>query len=266
MLMNVPAVELKQLSIEFTARSSLFSLSTKVRAVKNIDLVMPLHSVTGLVGESGSGKSTIARLIAGAIRPTSGELFFYGEKVTYGTKKAKSTFSTVRLVFQDPLQSFNPRLTIYQQLMEIAYYSGIERKTTRCHDFDLDQAVRCKIHEVGLRDELLPRYPHQVSQGQLQRFSIARALLSNPQILLFDESLASLDITIQVQVLNLLKKLRDERGLTYLFISHDIRLIKAFCDRAVVVLKGEIVEQGDTQSILRDPKHEYTKKIVQALF
>lgn len=264
MLVNVPAVELKQLSIEFTAKSSLFSLGTKVQAVKNIDLIVPLHSVTGLVGESGSGKSTIARLIAGAIRPTSGELFFYGEKVAYGTKKAKATFSTVRLVFQDPLQSFNPRLTIYQQLMEIAYYGGIEAKTTRCPD--LDQAVRCKIHEVGLGDELLPRYPHQVSQGQLQRFSIARALLSNPHILLFDESLASLDITIQVQVLNLLKKLRVEKGLTYLFISHDLRLVKAVCDRVVVLLRGAIVEQGETQSMLKDPQHQYTKKIVQALF
>lgn len=250
------ALQLRDVTVQFQRGAAFSSLRERVTALKNVSLEIAVGSIMGIVGESGSGKSTLARVVAGSVKPTTGRLFLFEDEISWRSKKE---FSSVRLVFQDPLQSFNPRLTIQQQLNEIARYVKGAASAAQ-------EDINIQIERVGLTDAMLQRYPHQVSQGQLQRFSIARALLSKPKLLLFDESLSSLDVAIQVQVLTLLKKLQMAGDLTYLFISHDLRLIDALCDEIAVMFQGEIVEQGSKYEVFNNPQAPYTKKIMSSLF
>jgi peptide/nickel transport system ATP-binding protein len=216
----------------------------------------------GLVGESGSGKSTIARVLAGLRRPTSGEVRFDGRDVSGAATDARlrrELSREVQLVFQDPYASLNPRRTVEQ----------IVTTPLRVHT-DLDAAQRRKraaelLEQVGLSASHLPRHPHEFSGGQRQRVGIARALAVRPRLVIADEPVSALDVSVQAQVLNLLMDLRGELGLSLLFVSHDLAVVRHFCDRIAVLKDGELVETGPRDTVFDTPSAPYTKELLASV-
>ncbi len=209
----------------------------KSPVLKGVSLDIPEGSSFGLMGESGSGKSTLARVIVGAVKPTSGYVEVLGQDLVTCSKEEKRWLKqAVRMVFQDPAHSFNPRYPVREQLLEIVHndFPNLSMK-------EQEELVDRALVEVGLDPSHTYRYPHQLSLGQLQRAALARAISSRPKLLILDESLSALDVTVQVQVLDLILKLKSDIGLTLLFISHDMRLVRACCESVVVLKDGVLV-------------------------
>ena len=241
-------IEVAELSVTFRAGR------TRIDAVRSASFSLAEGDSFGLVGESGSGKSTILRAIAGLVPQSTGVIRLAGRDV--GRRRAKDMRKLVQLVFQDPYGSLHPRHTVDRALSEPAAIHGLD---------DVEGRVRRALQEVGLGPEHRFRYPHQLSGGQRQRVAIARALILEPRILLLDEPTSSLDVSVQAEILNLLKRLRAEHGLTILMVSHDLAVICHMCGRLAVMRLGEILETLSTERLRRRaPEHPYTRQLLRA--
>jgi peptide/nickel transport system ATP-binding protein len=251
-------VRLKDLQKYFPVRGGLFqTVQAHVQAVDGVSFTVQRGEILGLVGESGCGKSTLARLIQRLIEPDAGSVEFDGQDILHTPRTdLKAFYRQVQMVFQDPYSSLNPRMNIEDAVAFNARVHGDSRPVARTKAWDV-------LQKVGLRPEQFGRrYPHELSGGQRQRVNIARALVLEPKLVILDEPVSSLDKSVQAQVLNLLQQLKDELGLTYLFISHDLQVIEYLSDRVLVMYLGQVVEVGSAEEISSRPMHPYT----QALF
>ena len=228
-----------------------------VHAVDGVSLTIPKGSVVGLVGESGCGKSTLGRMIAGILRPTGGDITYKGVSITKmsGDEAARAALQ-IQMIFQDPFASLNPRMRVIDIIGEAPVTHGFTTAAEK------DSYVCDVMKRVGLDPEYRRRYPHQFSGGQRQRIGIARALAVNPEFLVCDEAIAALDVSIQAQVINLFMDLREDLDLTYLFISHDLSVVKHISDRIVIMYLGRIVEISPTDELYGDPNHPYTQALL----
>ncbi|MBS3680898.1 dipeptide ABC transporter ATP-binding protein [Ornithinibacillus massiliensis] len=232
----------------------------EVKAVNNVSLNLYPGETYGLVGESGSGKSTTGRTILRLTEPTDGKVIYNNQNIfELSQKELKSVRRDMQMVFQDPFSSLNPRIRIGKALEEPLTIHSIGRKIER------QDRVFEILDKVGMRAEHYYRYPHEFSGGQRQRLGLARALISNPKILICDEPVSALDVSIQSQVINLLQQLQDEFNLTYLFITHDISVVHHISDRIGVMYLGEIVEEAPTESLFASPLHPYTQALLSAV-
>ncbi len=236
-----------------------------VKAVDNVSFALPAGQALGLVGESGSGKTTAARCILRALRPTAGEVRFRlpGGRVVDLAQLSERELIPVRqhaqMVFQDPFSSLNPRMTVRDIVGEPLVIHRLAGKA------ELDDRVADILERVGLKPEHRNRYPHAFSGGQRQRIGIARALIMRPALMVCDEATSALDVSVQAQVLDLLKELQREFGLTYLFVAHNLDVVRGFCDRVAVMRKGRIVELAETARIFAAPEHPYTRILLSAV-
>lgn len=255
-------LEVSELKVYFPERSGFFSGPKGwVKAVDGISLEVPRGSTLGLVGESGCGKTTTGRAILNLVPPTSGSVKFGDKEIAgFGAQAMLPLRKKMQIVFQDPYSSLNPRLTIEQALTEPMVVHGIgdSRGDRR------DRAVAL-LEEVDLESRFLRRYPHEFSGGQRQRICVARALALEPEFIVCDEAVSAMDVSVQAQVLNLLKELQSRRALTYIFISHDLSVVKFMADTMAVMRTGIIVEQGVSEEIYSNPKADYTKHLIEAI-
>ena len=259
---NSVTTKIKNLTVCFPIpKPTFFSKQDHLVAVDNVSLDVYEGEILGVVGESGSGKSTLAKNILRLVRPTKGEIELFGEKLSLLDKKQmKKTRKKMQVVFQDPLSSLNPRMTVFETLSEPlnSFYPGMNRDS-------IEKDVRAAIIEVGLGDEFLGRYPHELSGGQCQRIAIARALMPKPQLLICDEAVSALDASIRAEIIELLLGIKKKRNLTMIFIAHDLAVVKKICDRVIVMKKGKVVESGDTTDVFYSPKEAYTKKLLDSV-
>jgi oligopeptide transport system ATP-binding protein len=231
-----------------------------VKAVDGVSLTIDEGETVGLVGESGCGKTTFGRAILRLEEPTSGEIYFEGESIlTYDKNKMQALRENMQIIFQDPFSSLNPRKTVAHIIGEPLLVHGMRSRKKR------EEKVLELLRIVGLRKEHMRRYPHQFSGGQRQRIGVARALALNPKLIVCDEAVSALDVSIQAQVINLLKDLQDEFGLTYLFISHDLSVVEYVSDRVAVMYLGKIVEFAPSPALYRTPLHPYTQALLSAV-
>jgi len=229
--------------------------------VKNVSFTLGRGEVLGLVGESGSGKSTVARCIARLIRPDSGRITLDGRDLLGASRKELRTLRRdLQMVFQDPYSSLNPRMTAGELIEEGMLVHGLERDAKARRD-----KAAALLETVGLPASALDRYPRSFSGGQRQRIAIARALAVEPKVLICDEAVSSLDVSVQAQVLNLFRDLQEELGLSILFIAHDLAVVHYLCDRVAVLDQGALVEIGDREQIYRSPRHPYTRALLDAV-
>ena len=251
------ALALTNLSKTFPVGRRLFGSPTaSVKAVHPVTLTVKEGETLGIVGESGCGKSTLARMLVGLLEPTTGTIEIEGEALNNADPAAFGR--RIQYVFQDPISSLNPRKTI-RQIMEtpLKRLHGMARA-------DRDRRIDEIFDSVNLRAEFLDRYPHEFSGGQAQRIGIARALAAEARILILDEPVSALDVSVQAQVLNLLADLKKEFGLTYLFISHDLAVVEAVSDRIAVLYFGSVVELGEAETIFKAPRHPYTRLLAES--
>lgn len=231
------------------------------KALDMITLEIKNGETLGLVGESGSGKSTLGKLLIGLEPPTSGIVTYNGSSLWKKQTFQRARPGEVQAVFQDPQSSLDPRMKIKDSIMEPLFaLDPVIRKKKSTLDYLIPLMKR-----VGLKEEHLDRYPHEFSGGQRQRIAIARALITDPSFLVLDEPTSALDVSVQAQVLNLLKELKEEKDLTYLFVSHNMSVIKYMCTRVAVMYKGKIVEVGETEKLFSAPEHPYTKVLLSTL-
>ncbi len=255
-----PLLTVQDLRKIYPVRQGLFRRPGAIRAVDGVSFSLNRGEIVGLVGESGSGKTTVGRTILRLVEPTSGTVTFGGTDVTKASGAVlRALRRQMQIIFQDPFGSLDPRRTVGAQI-EVAFrihglYTPAERR--RRADRLLDR--------VGLPQSAFDRYPHEFSGGQRQRVGIARALALDPKLIVADEAVSALDMSVQAQVVNLLLDLRDELDLTILFISHDLSLVEYICDRVLVMYRGSIVEAGPAQEIYRNPRHAYTRGLLAAI-
>jgi peptide/nickel transport system ATP-binding protein len=257
------AISVNGLNKAFVLRKALLARNREyLQAVNNVSLTIKAGESFGLVGESGSGKSTIARLIAGLISIDQGSIKLFSEEVA-SKDKTKNIFNARRnlqMIFQDPYSSLNARMRVQDIIAEpMQYYKTVS------NSIEMKQIVQDLLDHVGLSASAMIKYPHEFSGGQRQRISIARALASRPKILICDEPTSALDVSVQAHILNLLKDLQDELGLTMLFISHDLPVIRQMCDRVAVMRNGKICEVSSTDMLFDNPKHEYSKHLLELM-
>ncbi len=260
-LKNKPLLRVKEIEKVFGNNAGLFSRSEKVTALSSIELNIYEGETLGLVGESGSGKTTLGRILCGLERASAGTVFYKNKDITtLGAAEWRKLHREIQIIFQDPFSSLNPRMKIGQVLTEVMrVQTKLSARERREKSLDL-------LEKVGLKREFYDRYPHEFSGGQRQRIGIARALAVNPRFIVCDESVSALDVSVQAQILNLLNDLKDEFGFTYLFISHDLAVVKYFADRIVVLQNGELVEEGQADALYENPKTDYTKKLIASTF
>jgi ABC-type oligopeptide transport system ATPase subunit len=250
---------LENISKTYTAFEGLFSGSgTSFKAVDNVSLSLPAGTALGIVGESGSGKTTLAKIICDIIQPDEGRVRYKGEDIRSIGAGYASYRKNTQMIFQDPYSSLNPKLSVFSAMSDgISRYEKLSKNVLRerCGHF---------MEMVGLEKEHLNRYPHEFSGGQRQRISIARALSLKPDIIIADEPVSSLDVSVQAQILNLLKNLAKENNITLILISHDLAVVSFLCERVIVMNKGKALEQGTADEIINSPKEEYTKRLIEA--
>jgi ABC-type oligopeptide transport system ATPase subunit len=256
----MPLLDVRDLVKEFSRKRGLFGARSVVRAVDGVSFGVEEGETFGLVGESGSGKTTTGRCILRLIEPTSGQVRFKGEDVlAFSRARLRQARREMQIVFQDPYSSLNPRMRVGAIVEEPLVIHRIGTKPER-------RARVAELFElVGLDPTQLARYPHQFSGGQRQRIGLARALALNPSLVIADEPVSALDVSVQAQVINLLMDLQQRLRLTYLFIAHDLRLVRHICGRVAVMYLGRIVEMGPTESIFAAPAHPYTRALLSAI-
>ena len=255
-------LEIQDVRSWFPLRKTLFSnkQTQYVKAVDGVSLSLFKGEVLGLVGESGCGKTTLSRAIMQLIRPTSGKILLEGKDLTLlPEKELRAMRPNFQMIFQDPFASLNPRLTVFDTLSEAI------RVRHKLRGNKLKDAVGQLMVKVGLSASQMNKYPHEFSGGQRQRIAIARALAPEPKLIIADEPVSALDVSIQSQVLNLLKDLIQSMGLTMIFISHDLSVVKYMADRIAVMYLGKIVELGDATEVITDPVHAYTQALISAI-
>jgi peptide/nickel transport system ATP-binding protein len=241
-------------------REHLLATPPEVQALDDVSFKLRAGKSLGIVGESGSGKSTLARLVMALEPPTAGRVLLEGQDLhaldAPGLRRARAQ---LQMVFQDPYGSLDPRRTVLQTVAEpLAVLHGAGRAEQR-------ERAGEALDAVGLRATDLTKYPHEFSGGQRQRIAIARALITRPRLIVADEPVSALDVSVQAQVLNLMQDLQDRFGVTYLFISHDLAVVDLVCDEVIVLQHGRIVEQGDPDQLFRNPQHEYTRRLLSAV-
>jgi oligopeptide/dipeptide ABC transporter ATP-binding protein len=259
--MTQPLLQVRDLEKRFVVRRSLVGRPlAEVRAVDGVSFDIKAGETLALVGESGCGKSTVGRLILRLIEASAGTVQFDGQDVgTLGAEELRALRSKAQLIFQDPYASLNPRMTVFDTLAEPL------RLHTQLSTADRRDRIAELLETVGLRPEAAQRYPHQFSGGQRQRIAIARALAPGPRLIVCDEPVSALDVSVRAQVLNLLKDLQQKYGLAYLFISHDLSVVKHIADRVAVMYLGRMVETGQTDALFADPRHPYTRALLSAI-
>lgn len=260
--MSEPILSVKNLKVHFPIKTGLpfFSKTSLVKAVDDVSFDLYKGETLGLVGESGCGKSTLGRAILQLIKPTAGQVICEGKELTQlSIDQLQKQRQYMQMIFQDPYSSLNPRMTIEdivaEPLKTFNVASGLE----------LRKKVQDLLRRVGMDPRYIRRYPHEFSGGQCQRIGIARALALNPKIIIADEPISALDVSIQAQILNLMEELQKELSLTYIFIAHDLAAVHHISDRIAVMYLGKIVELSDAETIVRAPKHPYTKALIQAV-
>jgi oligopeptide transport system ATP-binding protein len=256
----MPLLEVRHLVKEFTRKKGFFGKASAVRAVDDVSFTIEQGETFGLVGESGSGKTTTGRCILRLIEPSSGEVIFDGRNVLQLSRpELRAARRQMQIVFQDPYSSLNPRMRVGDIVEEPLIIHKLGSKPER----------RLRVEElfalVGLNVDQLSRYPHEFSGGQRQRIGLARALALNPSLVIADEPVSALDVSVQAQVVNLLMDLQQRLQLTYLFIAHDLRLVEHICSRVAVMYLGRIVEMGNTAKLFAAPQHPYTRALLSAI-
>lgn len=256
-----PILEVAGLAKHFSARQSVFGAKTTVKAVDGVSFnVMPQESFA-VVGESGCGKTTLGKLVLALEKPTAGRVLFDGQDMSKMSAGAvRKLRREMQVIFQDPYSSLNPRMTVEDIITEPWVIHGMHK----------DPAERAKklaklLDDCGIAKTYLPRHPHEFSGGQRQRVGIARALALDPRLVVADEPVSALDVSIQAQILNLLKDLQKERKLAYLFISHDFSVVRHLCTRIAVMYLGRVVETADSETLFNDPQHPYTEALLSAV-
>jgi oligopeptide transport system ATP-binding protein len=258
----VNILEVRNLTVWFPRRSSfLGGAMGEIKAVTNVSFNVPSGKTVGLVGESGSGKTTIGMAILRLVPITSGNILFRGTDITTLSQKAfRPLRRQIQMIFQDPFGSLNPRWNILKTVTEPlrVHFPSLNASQRE------DRAAEL-LRKVGLKPELLRRYPHEFSGGQRQRIGIARALAVEPALIVCDEPVSALDVSVQAQIVNLLTDLQSELGITYLFIAHDLAVVEHISNEVVVLCRGEVVEAASAEMLYREPKHEYTRNLLASV-
>ncbi|SMO32872.1 ATP-binding cassette domain-containing protein [Propioniciclava tarda] len=254
-----PVIELREVRVVHKTRTGGLFRPGLVKAVDGVDFTISRGETVGIVGESGCGKTTLARVLVGLQRPTSGEVLFRGRPLRYTAPERRELGRAVSVVFQDPATALNPRMIVREQLLDPLIVHGIGTPESR------DARVRELIGLVGLPPSALEVLPRQISGGQRQRVAIARALALEPDVIVADEPTSALDVSVRAQVLNLLTDLKEGLGLGMIFISHDISTVRFVADRMAVMNAGKIVETGPSDAIFASPQHDYTRTLLSAV-
>lgn len=254
-------LEIKNLNVTYQTKKGLIGKIQTVHAVNNVSLDIQKGEILAIAGESGCGKSTLAKAIMKLVQSDSGEILLNGENVLNlkHNKDLKKFYQKVQMIFQNPYSSLNPKMKIGEILKEPLIINTDLKKE------EITKIVEEKIKKVGLDKSALNLYPHEFSGGQRQRIAIARSLILNPEFIIADEPVSALDVSIQAQIINLLKQLKEDFNLTFLFISHDLSVIKYLSDRIAIMYLGEVVEIGKTEEIFKNPKHPYTKALLSSV-
>jgi peptide/nickel transport system ATP-binding protein len=258
----VNILEVDQLSVWFPARSGFLRRTVDyLKAVNQVSFTIPEGKTVGLVGESGSGKTTVGKAILNLVPPTSGQIRFRGLETTrLPEKEFRPLRRRMQMIFQDPFASLNPRWTVQQIIAEPLAIHFPELNASARRD-----RVAELLRRVGLQADQMKRFPHEFSGGQRQRIGIARALAVEPELIICDEPVSALDVSVQAQIVNLLQDLQQESNLAYLFIAHDLAVVEHISDNVVVMYRGEIVEQASAVAIYQCPQHEYTRKLLASV-
>lgn len=256
-----PIMVIENLSVDFPVKNPLpFQKKRKIQAVTDVSLEIQSGETFGIVGESGCGKSTLANAMIGMVKPTGGKVIFKGKNLfELSRNDFKETRRDMQMIFQDPYSSLNPRFNVYQIISEPMYIRGGATES------EMKARVIDLLKMVGLSDKDLYRHPSDFSGGQRQRIGIARAIILNPDFLICDEPVSALDVSVHAQILNLLMELQDQLKMTYVFISHNLAVVKNLCDRMVVMYLGRVMESGSTKAIYKNPRHPYTHALLSAV-
>lgn len=259
--MSENLLDIKNLNVVYKTKKNIFGKIAEIYAVNNVSLDIKKGEILAIAGESGCGKSTLAKAIMKLVDSESGEINLDGKNILkINTREdLQSFYKRVQMIFQNPYSSLNPKMKIGQILKEPLEIN------TKLSKKDINKIIEEKITKVGLDKNCLELYPHEFSGGQRQRIAIARSLILNPEFIIADEPVSALDVSIQAQIINLLKELKNDFNLTFLFISHDLSVIKYISDRIAVMYLGEIVEIGKTEEIFKNPKHPYTKALLSSV-
>ena len=258
--MAAPLLEIRNVKKYYPVKKVRHGEDISVKAVDQIDLTVNQGEIVGLVGESGCGKSTLGKTILKLHDITGGQILFHGEDITnYTEKQMRPLREKIQIIFQDPYASLNPKKKVVQSVMTPLDVSGKYTKEEKL------KKVIDILNEVGLSEKFLEKYPHEMSGGQRQRVVIARALINDPELVICDEPVSALDVSVRSQVLNLLKDLQKERNLTYIFISHDLSVVEYLCDRVAVMYLGRIMELADKKQLYGNPLHPYTRALLSAI-
>ncbi|HMU40471.1 MAG TPA: ATP-binding cassette domain-containing protein [Pseudomonadota bacterium] len=256
-----PLLHVEKLCKHYALSKRLLHKTQFVRAVEEVSFSIQPGKSLGLVGESGCGKSTLGRSVLRLVEPTSGTVAIDGTQITQLNKKAMAAFRRhAQMIFQDPFGSLNPRMTVRQTLSEPLHIHGLFES-----EGERKQRLADLLSQVGLPEQSLNLFPHEFSGGQRQRIVIARALAVEPKLIVADEPVSALDVSIQAQIVNLLKSVQEQSGLTYLFISHDLKVVRHLCDEVAVMYLGRLVEQATTQQLFEEPLHPYTQALIAAI-
>jgi oligopeptide transport system ATP-binding protein len=256
-------LSVQNISVDYTSNSFLFPWEKNLtfRAVDNVSFDVLEGETLGMVGETGSGKSTIAKAIINILKISSGEIFFQNNQISnLNEKKIKKFRKELQMIFQDPLASLNPRMNVGEIISE-----PLKTHNSKLSKNDINLQVKEIMENVGLLSNQINRYPHEFSGGQCQRIGIARSLILKPKLIICDEPVSSLDVSIQAQVINLLKELQKKYNLTYLFITHDLNIAKHMSDNIMVLQFGKMVEINKSNEVFNNPKEDYTKQLISSI-